>query len=234
MSLLGRIYLLILRRYGPIQPIECFAKELLYDHYRFTSQFVYRDETWPRVQNRVEDRLSIFHGKGVASADTQATSDKLTLHDTYVRFESRGVPDDWIWIEVADKGLTDYVWQFDFVAFDKFREIQFAFRYQGFYDRYRFRLDGGLLHFDILYRGMFINSIVTRPFDVEIGRVYNFRIGALSNRYFLEIDNCVQMVVSDPASLYSSGGVAFIFWDATGSADLVGEVRNVAIHSISK
>ena len=186
----------------------------IYDHDAVVERMVYRDESWSVVQNRFTNRRRLFYGLPIInSVSGELDKDKVLYDGKVVRCNSSGIENNWIYLYLDDNTIRDYVFSFDAMFENHFREIQFGFRYQGFYNRYRFRIEDGAIRFDLVKRGTFINNVKVEPFEVEYGRDYGFEIVVIGKRLQVNIEGVPRISVSDPLGSFRRGGVAIILWD---------------------
>ncbi|MDO3379730.1 hypothetical protein [Geoalkalibacter halelectricus] len=192
----------------------------------FNSQsLIYKDETWNRVVNRWEDRRKIFLGKKITTIDNPCVNNKAVFdkNDILIKSVSRG--DDWIYI-IEKRDISNFYLKIGAIFYTKFREIQFGFRHLNFYYRYRFRIEGGFVFFDIIYRGKFINEIKKFTFEPEVGREYLFEIIVNEGFYCFCADGEILISVKESNPLIKKGSYAIILWDPSEFSEIAVDYKN--------
>ncbi len=205
----------------------------LYPDEDFISKLIYKNENWDYVKKRFHNRFLEFYGINSYTIDNVCTDSKTSRENNDLYFKSTGLKDDWIYYYQQDYKITNYELAFDATFNTHFREIQLAFRYRDFYNRYRFRIEAGLLHFDIVNKGQFYNSLYTAPFTINLKKKYHFKIVVKGNKYSFLNDDTVIMTISDDMNIYLSGGVAIILWDDSGNSNIDCSYDNIQLNAIA-
>jgi len=195
------------------------------------NHLIYKDETWEKVINRWSDREKIFWGTNIASKDNNCKNTKVHFMQNGMTIKSEGIPDDWIYI-IDEREFPTFELSFNAEFFTKFREIQFAFRHINFYNRYRFRIENKNIHFDIVYRGVFFNSIHQRAFELELNTSYHFKILITKNSYNFYSNNVLLLGVRELFPLLKSGTMGFILWDLASSSNISAEYNQIQLNII--
>jgi hypothetical protein len=204
----------------------------LYPDEDFIGKLIYKNENWEYVVKRFHNRFLEFFNINTNTIDNDCADNKTTRENNHLYFKSAGLKDDWIYYYQQDYKVTDYELAFDATFNTHFREIQLAFRYRDFYNRYRFRIEAGLLHFDIVNKGQFYNSLYTAPFVISLNKKYHFKIVVKGNKYsFLHNDNVI-MTITDEVNIYLSGGVAIILWDDSGNSNIDCSYENISLSAV--
>lgn len=179
----------------------------------------FKDETWERVANRWEDRKKVFLGKSISSQDNFCKNRKASFEMNNILFESKNVIDNWIYI-YDKREISDFLLSFNAIFLSDFREIQFGFRHVDFYNRYRFRIETGRIHFDIHYKGKFYNSIFSREFRVVLGQTYKIELVVYQTQYSIAINDRVVLAIKEELPLLKAGTYALILWDPIGNVEI--------------
>ncbi len=207
--------------------------ENLYPGEDFIGKLIYKNENWELVKKRFHNRFLEFYKVNTNTIDNDCSDNKTTRKNNDLYFKSTGLKDDWIYYYQQDYKVRDYELAIDATFNSDFREIQLAFRYRDFYNRYRFRIEAGCLHFDIVNKGQFYNSLYTAPFPITLKKKYHFKIVVKGNRYSFLNDDTVIMTISDDMNIYLSGGVAIILWDDSGNSNIDCTYENTQLNAIA-
>lgn len=199
----------------------------------FLNRLTYKNEDWEVVKYRFHDRFLKFFNLPTRSKDNDCFDNKCRIVNNNLYFKSRGLKDDWIYFYLQDLSLHNYTLNFDAVFQSKFREIQFGFRYLDFYNRYRFRIEDNYLHFDVVRKGQFYNSLVSVPLHLQCNKSYAFNIVVKDDKYSFLCDRKVLMTVIDRVGIFKKGAVALILWDDSGESNIEGSYQNVRFDQIS-
>lgn len=219
--------------------LKADKKKILYDPQKsvypnnsFLDRLVYKNEEWEVVKNRFHDRFLKFFNFPVGSNDNICSDKKTRIVGDTLYFDSEGLTDDWIYLYLKDYSLINYELKFDAVFYSSFREIQFGFRYIDFYNRYRFRIENGFLHFDIIKKGQFYNSLFVEPFLIRANENYSFLILVKDDKFSFLSNGRVLMTITDPLNLFTKGGIAFILWEDCGESNIKGAFKSIQFNSI--
>jgi hypothetical protein len=127
----------------------------------------------------------------------------------------------------------NYSWRFRVRRDSYFRELQFGFRYQDFYNRYRYRLEDDHIYFDKVIRGGFLNAFSAVPFRMELGVWYDVRIDAFANRFRFFVDGVLMLDDFDFQNSFPVGPIAVILWESNGATDIVASVGPMEVYAIA-
>jgi hypothetical protein len=196
--------------------------------------WIFRDENWVRVIHRDEHRRLLREGRALTVSDNaqepgeevRCDADGSVRADLAVRTRQAWV---WLYLDPSRHSWRNFRWEFTVRRDSEFRELQFGFRYQDFYNRYRFRQEDDHLHFDIAVNGAFRNSIHRVPFQMVLGRSYRFAIEARDDRFVLVVDGTVMLDETDPAELFPRGSIAIIFWENDGMTPVKAAVTDISV-----
>jgi len=196
--------------------------------------WIIHDERWTRVVHRTEHRRLVKAGRFVAVIDDIPSYIHPDLHLEPEGFTVRGAgttPDEWFYMYLAERqhSLTNFSWRFRFRCKSTFREIQFGFRYNDFYNRYRFRIEEGFLFFDVVERGEFKNALGRVRCHLELDRWYNVQIDAVGSTFAFSLDGERRLVSVDFRNRFPQGSVAIIFWDNSGRVPIHAAVSGITI-----
>lgn len=195
-------------------------------------QLIFFDENWERVINRWNDRKGTFWGRKVLSKDNHCPNKKVIFKGNNLIIRSQDQKDDWIYI-LDKREFKNFALAFEATFFSEFREIQFGFRHVDFYNRYRFRIEAGILFFDIVYRGKFFNSIEFVEFKPEVGKMYRFEIIVRQKEYFFSVDGNVLLSVKEKWPILRKGTFAIILWDLADSSQISADYCNVELYGLN-
>ena len=201
-----------------------------------TSDWIFHDQTWSRIVNRSADRERVLRGLAVAADDTPQNRGRIVVPSADgLDFAAPPCRDNWIYLHLDPEShaWTDYGWRFFARRSSDFQEFQFGFRYVDFYNRYRYRIEDGFLHFDIVRRGQFRNSLSRVPCRLDPDRWYLFEITAIGDVFSCCIDGSVVSVDCDPGSHFREGPVAVILWESDGATPIRAGIRSMQAYSVS-
>lgn len=230
---LRHVYRVLRMRYAPLAAAPVRRKLFpLADPVKHGG-WTFRDENWVRVVQRDEHRRLLREGRALTVVDNeQEPNDEVecgcdgsVVADLAVRRQA------WVWLylDPAHHSWRNFRWEFTARRDSDFRELQFGFRYQDFYNRYRFRHEDNHLHFDIALNGGFRNSIHRVPFRMNLGQEYCFAIEARDNRFALTVDGVVQLDEVDRQKLFPRGSVAVILWENDGKTPIKASVSDISV-----
>jgi hypothetical protein len=199
----------------------------------FVDSFIYKDQTWNVVLNRFSDRFRKFYYIPIFTDNNYCFNNKVQCSSNTITFNSNSLEDDWIYMYSSIKSLGNYKLSFHAKFDSYFREIQFGIRYIDFYNRYRFRIEEGYLHFDIVKDGQFYNSLKSEPFLINLSKTYSFKIIVNNNEYSFECDGDVIMTIHDEILLFNDGSFAFILWDDSGNSNIKAHYSDISLIPIN-
>jgi hypothetical protein len=211
----------------------------LFDNSRYTdrSQWIFHNETWERIEHRFEDRKKIAKNIPVQrNDDPQELTDEVEfLEDGAIRFDGRTKSsEEWLYLHLDPKryAWNDYRMEFRFKRETGFRELQFGFRYQDFYSRYRYRFENNKIFFDKVIRGRFYNGLSAVPFKMESGKYYKITIDVFGNRFRCLVDDRLMSEDFDIANDFAKGSAAIILWENDSRTDITGTLRAFKVHGL--
>jgi hypothetical protein len=200
-------------------------------------KWVFHDEEWTRVRHRWFHRSLVRHGLPVDAGDEfQALTDEVRILDNgTMSFDGRAqTEDEWLYLYLDPDEFRwqASTWQFRVRRRTAFRELQFGFRYQDFYNRYRFRFEDERVFFDIVSRGEFHNDIDSAPFAMACDRWYDMKIDCLRNRFSCSVDGLRLLDVFDFHNTFTAGSMAIILWDDGGVVDIGLDVSDLRVREL--
>ena len=183
--------------------------------------WVYHDEDWDQVQRRFELRRLLQQGRSFSLPEDRQSPDGRLVCDAAggIRVDAAArAGQHWHWLHLpAEQHVwRDYVWELTVARGSDFRELQLAFRYVDFFNRYRFRYEAGAFHFDVVHRGRFENSRLRAAFDWPAGRSLSLEIVVRGERFVLKVDGRTLLDAGDAAGRFAYGPVGVIFWEDDG------------------
>jgi len=197
-------------------------------------KWVYHDENWCKVIDRWKHREAIEKNRSLTLFETQQNSNNRIKWkgDNNLKIKSdEKKADRWVYLHltVGEHYWRNYKWSFEISRSTDFKELQFGFRYQGFYNRYRFRYQDSAFHYDIVLNGRFYNSISVCPFKMEKENEYKIDIIIKDNRFILKIDNKVLLDEYDFMNCFSHGPCAIILWEEECYPPIKSEIDNMSV-----
>jgi len=198
--------------------------------------WIFHDQTWPRIVSRFRDRILVRQGASVVADDSeQEAGSRVRIGPANsVTFDAPLCPQNWLYLHLdpSDHPWADYRWCFTVRRLSDFRELQFAFRYRDFYNRYRYRFEDGFLHFDIVHRGTFYNSLsrVVCPLDVD--EWYRVEIEVVGNVFSCRVGGRLVSLDCDPTARFRQGPIAVILWEDDGITPIRAQVREMSVHAL--
>ena len=148
------------------------------------------------------------------------------------KVKSQGLENDWIYM--VYKGVPrNYKISFDITLLANFKEFQVAFRHTNLFKRLRFRIvDTNTLVFEIVDRGIFFNSFITKEYRFDIGRKYNIQVVVCENRYILLINNKVELSIMSTCSSFNGEDLAIVFWDDSSKSNINALIESIYLTEI--
>lgn len=190
----------------------------------YRARWNYYDETWTRVVHRFEHRKALADGLKVDVVDSPLElNDEVSLRDGVFSFQViTTTKDEWAYLDIDSKrnAWKNYSWRLKLRRDTPFREYQIAFRYQDFYNRYRYRFENDSIIFDIVSNGKFINKLAVVPFKMDLGVWYDVRIDVVNNRFRLFVNGLLMHDNFDFNNQFPAGSIALILWEDAGSVDI--------------
>lgn len=168
-------------------------------------------------------------------ASQAMTEEVVTGPGGSMRIRARAVTtDEWVYLyaESAAPRWFDYSWKVTFQCHTAFKELQFGFRYQDFYNRYRYRFQDGHLSFDVVTNGQFVADLSRVPCRIVLGRQYELEIRIIRNVFECWIDGVRISTDYDPSNRFPHGGVALILWEDDGHTDIAMDVERSTVTSL--
>jgi hypothetical protein len=180
--------------------------------------WIAHDKSWERISKRHEHRRQIIAG-GIPPEvpdGAMGNPESLTMDAHSMAFSTpSGIEDNWcyLYLEGSAREWADSRLEFTFVKETDFREIQFGFRYQDFYNRYRFRIERGWLSFDIVRNAEFTNCVQRTRCHLENGREYRIAIDSKGDEHIFWLDGVPLLRCRESKSYFDKGSLTLIFWD---------------------
>jgi hypothetical protein len=202
-------------------------------------QWVFHDEHWNRVKNRWKDRAQVAAGLPLETTDNpqEPTDEVRFLRDGSIVFEGKAqTASEWLilYLDPRHYCWDDFSWCFPIRRDSDFRELQFAFRYRDFYNRYRFRFENDRIFFDTHIKGVFNNNFDSVPFHMKRGVVYHVRIDAYGNNFRCYIDGALMMNAFDFRNALPTGSIAMILWEDGGSMSIKASVERICVRGLER
>jgi hypothetical protein len=202
-------------------------------------QWVFYDERWDRIRHRFEDRKMMLKGMlPERNDDPQEPSNELKfMVDGTIEFDGKTESDDeWLYLYLDPERYRwdNYRMTFRFKRETDFRELQFGFRYQDFYNRYRYRFEDNRIFFDKVKRGKFYNGLSVTNFPMELGKVYKITIDVFDNRFRCFVDDKLMCIDYDFNNDFPEGSVAIILWENDSSTDIRGSLSSFQVRRLER
>jgi len=215
------------------------VSKLLFDNSNSTDQkqWILHDERWERIVHRFEDRKMMLKNLPVnRNDDSQELTDELEfLNDGTINFfgktESK---EEWLYLHLDPWRYPwdNYRMAFQFKRETNFRELQFGFRYQDFYNRYRYRFENNHIFFDKVINGRFYNALSATPFPMQLGRFYKVTIDVFENRFKCFVDDTLMSIDYDFYNDFPKGSIAIILWENDSSTNIAGSLKLLKVHEL--
>lgn len=200
------------------------------------NNWMFHDQTWPRVVSRFRDRILVRQGAAVEADDSaQEAGSRLRIGPANsVTFDAPVCPQNWLYLNLdpSDHPWVDYRWCFTVRRLTDFRELQFAFRYRDFYNRYRYRFEDGCLHFDIVHRGTFYNSLSRVECQLDVDQWYRVEIEVVGNVFSCRVGGRLVSRDCDPTARFRSGPIAVILWEDDGITPIGAQIRDMSVDTV--
>jgi len=221
-----------------LQSSICQSRQLLpVGAFASTHAWQCYDERWSRVKYRWEHRAKLQQGKSlsyVSESPSEVTG--LSILSDMMRVDvSANGQDRWVYCYLAPESFMwrDFRWRFKVCRLSGFRELQFGFRYRDFYNRYRFRHEEDSFHFDVVQNGMFFNSLVSRPFVMDLQRSYTIDIEARGWVLRLWVDRKLVLQYFDGQRRFREGSIAIILWEDNGCTPIQADLSEMQVEDLS-
>ncbi len=200
-------------------------------------QWIFHDEDWIRVRGRSQHRRLVVRGLPLNVIDNlqEPTKEAEFLPDGRICFNGRTETDDeWIilYLDPQKYDWGNFSWNFSVRRDTRFRELQFAFRYRDFYNRYRFRFEDDYIYFDKHLRGIFYSGFNAVPFRMDLGVSYNVRIDVYGNNFRCYVNDALMMDEFDFDNELPRGSIAIIFWEKDGVTDIKGSITPMYVREL--
>jgi len=200
-------------------------------------QWLFHDENWIRVVHRREHRRIVARGRALSVVDNfqEPTGEVSFEEDGTIYFKGRTTTnDEWIYLylESSKYAWDNYSWRFRIRRDTDFREFQLGFRYQDFYNRYRYRFENGNIYFDKVIKGKFFNAFGATPFRMKAGVWYDVRIDAFENHFRCYVDGVLMLDDYDFQNCFPKGSIAIILWECNGATDIVAAVGPILVYRL--
>lgn len=201
------------------------------------NQWIFHDENWIRVIHRREHRRIIARGRVLSVVDNfqEPTGEVSFEEGGTIYFNGRtATNDEWIYLELDSSKYAwdNYSWRFRIRRDTDFREFQLGFRYQDFYNRYRYRFENGHIYFDKVIKGKFLNAFGATPFGMKPGVWYDVRIDIFENHFRCYVDGILMLDGYDFQNSFPKGSIAVILWECNGVTDIVAAVGPISVHRL--
>ncbi|UCG57800.1 MAG: hypothetical protein JSU70_23410 [Phycisphaerales bacterium] len=200
-------------------------------------QWIFHDENWVRVTNRRKHRRIVAAGKPLDVVDNvqEQTEEVKFLEDGTICFDGKAkTNDEWIYMYLDPEKYPwhNYSWNFRIRRDTYFKEFQFGFRYQDFYNRYRYRFENDHIYFDKVIKGRFWNYFGTAPFHMDLGVWYDVRIDIYENNFRCYVDGKLMLDDYDFDNNFPVGSIAVILWEKDGATDIRAAVGPMSIRRL--
>lgn len=201
------------------------------------NKWVFHDENWVRVIHRFEHRRRLAEGLRLNVVDNQQefTEEVLFLEDGTIKFDGKTeTNDEWIYLflDPAKYQWDNYSWKFSIRRNTHFKEFQFGFRYQDFYNRYRYRLQDNHIYFDKVVNGKFYNAFGSAPFHMDLGGWYDVIIDVYKNNFKFYVNEVLIMNDFDFVKNFTAGSIAIILWENNGVTNIKASVGPMSVHRL--
>ena len=227
----------IRKRHSP----KYYFSDLLFetDKTSGSKPWVFHDENWVRVRRRFEHRRMLANGLKLNIVDDfqDFTEEVSFSEDGTIGFIGKTeTKDEWLYLFLNPETFkwSNYSWQFRIRRDTYFREFQFAFRYQTFDHRYRYRFENDCIYFDKVINGKFYNGVGKVPFRMKLGAWYDIRIDVYENNFRCYVNKVLMMNDFDFSKNFSVGCIAIILWEDNGFTDIRAAVGPMSVRKLVK
>lgn len=217
---------------------QYYSSDLLFESNKSThiNRWLFHDEDWDRIIHRFEDRRALDACLPVKRIDNcQDITEEVSFSQDVINFNGKTkTKDEWLYLFLDPKlhQWKNYSWHLRVQRNTNFREFQFAFRYQDFYNRYRYRFEDDHIYFDKAINGRFYNKMGVAPFHMELNVWYDVRIEAYENNFKCYVNEKLMMNDFDFASNLSAGSIAIILWENDGISNIKASVGPMSIYKL--
>ncbi len=196
--------------------------------------WAFHDEKWVRIASRWEHRRALQSGRSLNVIDNQQIPDPryVQIDASSIRVEIPAYGRDrWVYLclDPGEHYWRNYVWSMTVTRESEFRELQFAFRYIDFYNRYRLRHEAGFLWYDIVANGRFCNGIARARYDMKLGRSYEFELRILRSMVSCVVDGRIVFSAADWRDRFPRGSVAIILFEPDSTIPIRARIESIAI-----
>jgi hypothetical protein len=201
------------------------------------SRWIFHDERWIRIEKRWPHRGALAAGAPLRIADNpQELTDEVRLSvDGSIRFDGAAeTADEWLYLYLDPREFSwvDFRWTFRVKVLAPFRELQFGFRYQDFYNRYRYRFENDSVFFDKVVNGQFQNAFGSAGCALELDRWYEVRIDIVRNNFRLYLDGKLMLNDWDFDKYFKRGSIAIILWEDNGKTSLSAVIDRLRVRQL--
>lgn len=187
--------------------------------------WVFHSERWIRVVHRWEHRRALQERRCLSVVDnpeSPARSVAVARDGTIEADVSADSIDKWVYLYLRPEEniWRNFSWKFNVRRDTDFRELQFGFRYQDFYNRYRVRHEDDFVYIDKVINGRFDNALASCPLQMSLGRDYAFEIRATDAYLTLAVNDVVCLEAYDHDNSFPQGSIAVILWENDGKTPI--------------
>lgn len=217
---------------------EYYHRDLLFESGKIFNlkDWVFHDENWIRVQNRHKHRRLLAEGKSLNITDNwqEPTMEVTASIEGCLDINTQTIPDKWIYLYIDPLlySWDNYSWNFTVCRHTNFRELQFGFRYQDFYNRYRYRFEADHIFFDKVIRGRCFHALNAIPFQMKLGIFYDVRIEVWRNLFKCFVNGKLMSRDYDLDNRFPRGTIALILWEKNGHTNIRATIGAMQIHRL--
>ena len=202
-------------------------------------QWIFHDETWERIVHRFEDRQRLLKNLLVNRDDEpqELTEEVEFMENGTIEFDGKTEGgQEWLYLHLDPDRypLDNYRMTFQFKRKTDFRELQFGFRYQDFYNRYRYRFEKNSLFFDKVRNGRFYSGLSATPFPMQLGKFYKITIDVFKNRFKCFVDDKLISTDFDFSNEFPRGSIAIILWENDSRTNIKGTLSSFQVLELKK
>jgi len=199
--------------------------------------WVFHDENWVRVIHCHEHGRMLADGLELKIVDNfqDFTEEVSFSEDGTINFIGKAeTENEWLYLFLDPETFnwSNYSWQVRIRRDTYFREFQFAFRYQGFDNRYRYRFENDCIYFDKVINFKFYNGFGKVPFHMKLGVWYDIRIDVYENNFKCYVNEVLMMNDFDFSKNFSTGSIAIILWEDNGVTDIRAAVGQMSVREL--
>jgi hypothetical protein len=241
----GRLRIHMYRTYKLWKKISSSKKyhisQLLFDNSKIDhrEQWIIHDERWERIIHRFEDRKRLMKNLPVERNDSpqELTDEVVFLEDGTIEFDGKTETENkWFYLYLDPERFQweNYRITFQFKRDTDFRELQFGFRYQDFYNRYRYRFERNRIFFDKVIKGRFCNGLSVTSFPMQLGRFYRIALEVFDNCFKCFVDDTLMSTDYDFSRDFPQGSMALILWENDSRTDIAGTLNSLRVHKLER